>query len=43
MKEQLARFLQTRFINPMVRRSAGNPGSRYALLETTGRKTGMPR
>ena len=43
MKEQMARFLQTRFINPMVRRTAGSPGSRYALLETTGRKSGVPR
>lgn len=43
MKEQLARFMQTRFINPIVRRRAGSAGSRYALLETTGRKTGRTR
>lgn len=43
MKRQIALFLQTRFINPRVRRTAGNPGNRYALLETIGRKTGQPR
>jgi deazaflavin-dependent oxidoreductase (nitroreductase family) len=43
MKRQIALFLQTRFINPRVRLTAGNPGHRYALLETIGRKTGQPR
>jgi deazaflavin-dependent oxidoreductase (nitroreductase family) len=36
-------FLQTRVINPRVRRHAGSPGNRYALLETIGRRTGQPR
>lgn len=43
MKERLVRRLQTTLINPMIRRSAGNAGSRYALLETIGRKTGRAR
>jgi deazaflavin-dependent oxidoreductase (nitroreductase family) len=43
MKRQIAHFLQTRFINPRVLPNAGNPGNRYALLETIGRKTGQPR
>ncbi len=43
MKRRIAHFLQTRFINPRVRPTAGNPGNRYALLETIGRKTGQPR
>lgn len=43
MKQSVVRFLQTKLINPMVRGSAGKPGSRYALLETVGRKTGQPR
>jgi deazaflavin-dependent oxidoreductase (nitroreductase family) len=43
MKRQIAHFLQTRFINPRVLPNAGNPGNRYALLETMGRKTGQPR
>jgi len=43
MKRQIALFLQTRFINPRVRTTAGNPGNRYALLETIGRKTSQPR
>lgn len=37
------RWLQTRLINPMVSRHAGDAGNRYALLETTGRKTGLTR
>lgn len=43
MKREIAHFLQTRFINPRVRPTAGNPGNRYALLETIGRKSGQPR
>jgi deazaflavin-dependent oxidoreductase (nitroreductase family) len=43
MKRQIAHFLQTRFINPRVLPNAGNPGNRYAFLETIGRKTGQPR
>lgn len=43
MKHRFVRLLQTRLINPMVRGTAGSPGNRYALLETTGRKTGRPR
>jgi deazaflavin-dependent oxidoreductase (nitroreductase family) len=43
-KRALTHFLQTRLFNPFVRRVAGTrlaPG--YALLETTGRKSGAPR
>lgn len=43
MKERLVRWLQTTLINPIVRGSAGNAGSRYALLETIGRRTGQAR
>jgi deazaflavin-dependent oxidoreductase (nitroreductase family) len=43
VKERLVRWLQTRLINPMVVRHAGDTANRYALLETTGRKTGMAR
>ena len=42
MKRKLA-LLQTRIINPRVRQTAGTAGSRYALLETIGRKSGQPR
>jgi deazaflavin-dependent oxidoreductase (nitroreductase family) len=43
-KRALSTFLQTRLFNPLVRRVAGTrlaPG--YALLETTGRRSGEPR
>jgi deazaflavin-dependent oxidoreductase (nitroreductase family) len=43
VKHRVVRLLQTKLINPMVRGSAGLPGSRYAILETIGRKTGQPR
>lgn len=43
MKRRVVLFLQKRFINPSVRRRAGDPGYRYALLETVGRKSGQPR
>lgn len=42
-KEHFARWLQTRLINPIVVRHAGDAGNRYALLETVGRKTGLAR
>jgi deazaflavin-dependent oxidoreductase (nitroreductase family) len=43
MKRRLVGFMQKRFINPYTRRRAGDPGFRYALLETTGRRSGLPR
>lgn len=43
IKQRVVRFLQTRLINPVVKRSAGRPHSRYALLETVGRRSGQPR
>lgn len=43
MKRRVVRFLQRNFINPYTRRRAGDSGFRYALLETTGRKSGEPR
>lgn len=43
MKERVWPFVQKRFINPYIRRRAGDAGYRYALLETTGRKSGQPR
>lgn len=43
MKEKLTRRFQTTFVNPLVSRHAGEDGNRYALLETTGRKTGVAR
>ncbi|HET7467292.1 MAG TPA: nitroreductase/quinone reductase family protein [Candidatus Dormibacteraeota bacterium] len=43
MKRRIALFLQMRFINPRVRTTAGNVGNRYALLETTGRRSGRSR
>ena len=41
--EALVQWLQTRVINPIVRRHAGDPGNRVALLETIGRSTGKLR
>jgi deazaflavin-dependent oxidoreductase (nitroreductase family) len=43
MKRRVWPFIQKRIVNPYVRRHAGDPGYRYALLETTGRKSGQPR
>ena len=43
MKRRLVGLMQKRFINPYIRRRAGDPGFRYALLETTGRRSGRPR
>jgi deazaflavin-dependent oxidoreductase (nitroreductase family) len=44
-KYQVVRFTQRRLMNPVVRRALGRgwriPG--YALLETTGRNSGLPR
>ena len=43
-KRRVSTVVQTRFLNPFVRRVAGTrlaPG--YALLETTGRRSGRPR
>ena len=43
MKERVTRWLQVRLINPAVRRHAGDVGSRYAILETSGRRTNQAR
>jgi deazaflavin-dependent oxidoreductase (nitroreductase family) len=43
MKRWLVRRLQKWLINPVVRRRAGAKGSRFALIETRGRRTGQPR
>jgi deazaflavin-dependent oxidoreductase (nitroreductase family) len=43
MKRWLVRRLQKWLINPVVVRHAGTTGSRFALLETTGRRSGLPR
>ncbi len=43
MKRRLVRFQQKWLINPYIKRRAGDPGFRYALLETIGRKSGLPR
>lgn len=43
LKRKVATFLQVHLINPRVRREAGEPGSLAALLETTGRRSGLPR
>jgi len=43
MKQRLVHLLQRRLINPAVRRRAGTTGSRYALLETLGRRSGRPQ
>ena len=44
-KRKFARFVTNRIVNPLVRGMlrAGLPGTGAALLETTGRKSGMPR
>lgn len=44
-KARLSRLLERRLANPIVRRAVlgGRLGSTYALLETTGRRTGQPR
>jgi deazaflavin-dependent oxidoreductase (nitroreductase family) len=43
VKRRLVKLLQKQLINPRMRRTAGNPGQRYALLETIGRKSAQPR
>lgn len=43
VKRQLVRLLQKWLINPMVRGRAGSEGYRYALLETTGRRSDEAR
>ncbi len=43
MKWRVVTLLQKHLINPRIRKRAGEPNERYALLETTGRKSGEPR
>jgi deazaflavin-dependent oxidoreductase (nitroreductase family) len=43
VKRKVATFLQVHLINPRVRREAGESDSPAALLETTGRRSGLPR
>jgi deazaflavin-dependent oxidoreductase (nitroreductase family) len=45
LKRRISRSIERRLVNPFVRRlvSAGKLGSTYAILETTGRRTGLPR
>lgn len=45
LKRRVSRSVERRLINPLVRRLvfAGKLGSTYAVLETTGRRTGLPR
>lgn len=43
VKRKVATFLQVHLINPIVRREAGESGSHRAVLETTGRTSGLPR
>ncbi len=43
MKRRLVRFEQKWLINPWIMRRAGSLGFRYALLETIGRQSGLPR
>ncbi len=43
VKRKAATFLQVHVLNPRIGRRAGDPGSRVALLETTGRKSGLLR
>lgn len=43
MKRKAATFLQKHLINPRVLRTAGEPESTAAVLETTGSKSGLPR
>ena len=44
-KRRVARFVTNRLVNPVVRRAlkAGIAPRTHALLETTGRKSGLPR
>ena len=45
VKRRLSRPFERRVVNPLVRRAgfAGRMGSTYAVLETTGRRTGAVR
>lgn len=43
VRRKLGTFLQVRLINPAQLREAGELGSGAAILETTGRKSGLPR
>jgi deazaflavin-dependent oxidoreductase (nitroreductase family) len=44
-KRRLARSLERRLVNPVNRAmlGSGRLGATYAVLETTGRRTGLPR
>ena len=44
-KRKVSRFITNRLVNPIVRRllERGLAPSTHALLETTGRKSGLPR
>ncbi len=45
LKRRISRASERRLVNPLVRRAvlAGHLGSTYAVLETTGRRTGQAR
>jgi deazaflavin-dependent oxidoreductase (nitroreductase family) len=45
LKLRVSRALERHFANPIVRRRvlSGHLGSTYAVLETTGRRSGLPR
>lgn len=45
LKRRISRAVERRLVNPLIRRLvlAGKLGSTYAVLETTGRRTGRPR
>ena len=43
MKRKASTFLQKHLINPRVLRQAGETGSHISVLETIGRKSGVPR
>ena len=43
MKRRVWPLVQKHLVNPYIKRRAGDPGYRYALLETIGRKSGEPR
>ncbi len=43
MKLRVVTLIQKHLVNPRIRNRAGEAGERYALLETTGRKSKEPR
>ena len=43
MKRKLLTYMQVRWFNASVLRRAGDQGSQAAILETIGRRSGMPR